>query len=67
MKNRLISIGLFVLTFVIFWNLFDFGYCKIITRSSWSFTVGKNIMYPAVMGATISLVLPIFNRIGKKK
>ena len=49
MKNRLIAMGIFIVTFIIFWNLFDFGYCKLISRSDWSFTAGKNILYPALM------------------
>ncbi|GEM_PF-1065093 len=67
MKNRLIAMGIFIVTFIIFWNLFDFGYCKLISRSDWSFTAGKNILYPALMGLVISFVMPLFNRISKKK
>lgn len=67
MKNRLITLGIYILMFVILWNLLDLCYCKLISRSDWSFSPGNNILYPAVFGVMFSFLTPLINRIGKKK
>ncbi len=56
-KNRKAAFGLFVVIFLLFWNLLDFLYAAFITRSGYHFTAGNDMGSPVILAVIIGSLL----------
>ncbi len=45
-KNKNVAFGLFVIFFLVFWNLFDFLYTVLISKGSYRFASGSDLIIP---------------------
>ena len=49
MKNKYVLFGLFLVLFLVFWNLFDYLYATLITGSAYRFTAGTDLVLPVLI------------------
>ena len=52
-KNKFLQSALYVVIVVLVWNLMDFLWNLLITRSAWPFTVWDNVAKPLLLGAVV--------------
>ncbi len=68
MINKIFQFVLYMVIFVLCWNLCDLAYSSIITRSGYSFDAGRCIIEPACFGVMIYLIQFAFGmNKGKRK
>ncbi len=51
-KNKVVAFILFVVLFLVFWNLLDLLYCAVITHSSYQFAGFGDLGLPAILAVT---------------
>ena len=56
-KNKKAAFGLFVVVFLLVWNVLDFLYTTFITRSGYSFTGGVDFGGPLVIAIIMGFLL----------
>lgn len=53
LKNRIVSLLMFALFCVIFWNVLDFIYTSVFKHGGYSFSFFNDVCLPAVIGMTV--------------
>ena len=48
-KNKNVTFGLYVVVFVAFWNLLDFLWCVLISKTAYQFRTVSDLMLPLVL------------------
>lgn len=56
-KNKYFAFVLFVIAVLAFWNLFDYLYSTLITRSAYQFAMGSDLGLPVVVAIVAGYLL----------
>ena len=56
-KNRTVAFVIFVVLFMIFWNLLDFIWATLITKNPYRFSAGTDLGFPLVIALVIGYLL----------
>jgi len=56
-KNKYAAFILFIIAFLAFWNLLDYLYSAFITRSSYQFAAGSDLVLPVVAAVVVGYIL----------
>lgn len=56
-KNKVVAFILFLVLFLVFWNMLDLLYCAVITRSSYHFSGLGDLGLPALVAAVCGYLL----------
>ena len=56
-RNRYVAFGLFVVVALAVWNLLDYLYSIVITRSVYQFAIGSDLGFPVVVAAVVGYLL----------
>lgn len=65
LKNKYAAFGLFVILFLVLWNVLDFLYATLITKSAYQFGAGADLAMPLAVALAIGYLQ--FLRKGKSK
>ena len=57
MKNKFVAYGLYLILFIVIWNLLEFLYSAFITRSGYQFGAGTDLFIPLVVAAASGYIL----------
>lgn len=61
-KNKYVAFGLFVVLFMVGWNLLDFIWSALITKSPYNFSAGTDLAIPLVSALVIGYFLFLRNK-----
>lgn len=61
-KNKYVAFGLFVVLFMVGWNLLDFIWSALITKSPYIFSTGTDLAIPLVSALVIGYFLFLRNK-----
>lgn len=61
-KNKYVAFGLFVVLFMVGWNLLDFIWSALITKSPYIFSAGTDLAIPLVAALVIGYFLFLRNK-----
>lgn len=56
-KNKVVAFILFLVLFLVFWNMLDLLYCAVITRSSYHFAGLGDLGLPVIIAAVVGWLL----------
>lgn len=56
-KNKYAAYGLFVILFLVFWNILDGLYTSLITGNSYAFGAGRDLITPLALAAVSGYLL----------
>ena len=56
-KNRIVSLILFIVVFLLIWNAVDYLYSAVITKSAFHFAAGLDLIVPLVVSIVIGTLL----------
>ncbi len=56
-RNKYVACVLFVIAFLVFWNLLDYLYSAFITHSAYHFAAGSDLALPAVIAVILGCLL----------
>ena len=55
--NKIVAYGLFVVVFMLIWNLLDFLWATLIAKSGYHFAAATDLVIPLVVSVVIGYVL----------
>ena len=56
-KNKIVSLILFIVVFLLIWNALDYLYSVVITNNAFHFAAGLDLIVPLVVSAVIGTLL----------
>lgn len=52
-KNKIVAFCLFIAIWMAFWNIADYLYCAFITKSTYRFTTGNDLLVPLIVSVVV--------------